>query len=371
MLGAHAHWSWVTAIVESAVWRASTSPDMQVLIVDQDGLILYPERLAGQQQTLPRNTANEATWSVDEEYLSSVAPVPMPPDSGLSWSIMVRQPLETALRPAHHLLYELLGLGVLAALLFTAVAYYLARSLSKPIEQLARTARQVQTQRTGISFPLRHPVREISQLGHSLQGMTDSLLGKERELQEANASLEATVAQRTAALTQANAELLQLATHDALTGVYNRRCLDEKLEECSQFFRRTNRGFALLLIDADHFKSINDTYGHATGDDVLIRLAQLLQLNTRATDFVARYGGEEFAVVLPYSDDDQGPREVAQKIRAGIAAATFDVVGKVTVSIGGAMAQAADSDAATVIERADRQLYQAKQAGRNRVAFSE
>ncbi|WP_179208844.1 MULTISPECIES: cache domain-containing protein [Salinicola] len=85
VLGAHAHWSWVTAIVESAVWRASTSPDMQVLIVDQDGLILYPERLAGQQQTLPRNTANEATWSVDEGYLSSVAPVPMPPDSGLSW----------------------------------------------------------------------------------------------------------------------------------------------------------------------------------------------------------------------------------------------------------------------------------------------
>ena len=138
----------------------------------------------------------------------------------------------------------------------------------------------------------------------------------------------------------------------------------------SQFFRRTNHSFALLLIDADHFKSINDTYGHATGDDVLIRLAQLLQLNTRATDFVARYGGEEFAVVLPYSDDDQGPREVAQKIRAGIAAATFDVVGKVTVSIGGAMAQASESDAAALIERADRQLYQAKQAGRNRGAFS-
>ncbi|CAO1667097.1 sensor domain-containing diguanylate cyclase [Salinicola sp. NYA28a] len=371
VLGAHAHWSWVTSIVESAMFWADTTPDMQVLIVDQDGLILYPKKLAGQQQTLLRDAAEEPAWSADEEYVSSVAPVPMPPDSGLSWSIMVRQPLATALRPAHHLLYKLLGLGVLAALLFTAVAYYLARNLSRPIEQLARAARQVQAHRAGVSFPLHHPVREISQLGHSLQSMTDSLLDKERELQEANASLEATVAQRTVALTQANAELLQLATHDALTGLHNRRCLNEKLEECSLLFRRTNRGFALLLIDADHFKSINDTYGHATGDDVLIRLAQLLQLNTRATDFVARYGGEEFAVVLPCDEDDRGPQEAAQNIRAGIAAATFDVVGKVTVSIGGAMAYASDPDAAALIERADRQLYQAKQAGRNRAAFAE
>lgn len=371
VLGAHAHWSWVTSIVESAMFWADTTPDMQVLIVDQDGLILYPKKLAGQQQTLPRDAAKEPAWSVDEEYVSSITPVPMPLGSDLSWSIMVRQPLATALRPAHHLLYKLLGLGVLAALLFAAVAYSLARNLSKPIEQLARAARQVQAQRTGVSFPLHHPVREISQLGHSLQSMTDSLLDKERELQEANASLEATVAQRTAALTQANAELLQLATHDALTGVHNRRCLDGQLEECSLLFRRTNRSFALLLIDADHFKNINDTYGHSTGDDVLIRLAQLLQLNTRATDFVARYGGEEFAVVLPCDEDDRGPQEVAQNIRAGIAAATFDVVGKVTVSIGGAMAYASDPDAAALIERADRQLYQAKQAGRNRAAFAE
>ncbi|WP_110630274.1 sensor domain-containing diguanylate cyclase [Salinicola salarius] len=371
VLGAHAHWSWVTSIIESAVLRAGTTPDTQVLIVNQDGLVLYPKKLAGQQQILPKNAAEEPAWSADEEYVSSIAPVPMSLGSDLSWSVMVRQPLETALQPAHHLLYKLLGLGVLAAFLFTAVAYYLARNLSKPIEQLARAARQVQDQRTGVSFPLHHPVREISQLGRSLQRMTDSLLGKERELQEANASLEATVAQRTEALTQANAELLQLATHDSLTGVHNRRCLDGKLEECSQLFRRTNRSFALLLIDVDHFKSINDNYGHATGDDVLTRLAQLLKRNTRATDFVARYGGEEFAVVLPCGEDDRGPQEAARNIRAGIAAATFDVVGKVTVSIGGAIAYASDPDAVALIERADRQLYQAKQAGRNRVAFSE
>jgi len=126
----------------------------------------------------------------------------------------------------------------------------------------------------------------------------------------------------------------------------------------------------LLLIDVDHFKHINDTYGHAMGDDVLIQLAQLIQFNTRATDFVARYGGEEFAVVLPYSEGEQGPYVVAQNICAGIAAATFDGVGKVTVSIGVGLVYASDPDAAALIERADQQLYKAKQSGRNQVAIA-
>lgn len=114
--------------------------------------------------------------------------------------------------------------------------------------------------------------------------MTQSLLGKERELQDTNTHLEATVAQRTAALNQANAELLNLASHDALTGVYNRRRFDEKLAEYSLLFQHSGRAFALLLIDADHFKRINDTHGHAVGDDVLRQLAQLTQESTRATD---------------------------------------------------------------------------------------
>lgn len=372
VLGAHANWNWVTGIVESAVVRSGSSPDIEVLIINENGRILYPERLAGQQQILlPERADQRPGWSVDNTYLSGVASVPPPPDTDLSWSIAVRQPLATALQPARVLLYKLLGLGALGALLFAAVAYYLARNLSRPIEQLARAATQVQIHHTGVSFPLHQPVLEIAQLSQSMQNMTDSLLGKERELEAANALLEATVAQRTAALTQANADLMQLATHDALTGVHNRGRLDEKLVECTLLLKRTQQGFALLLIDADHFKSINDIHGHATGDEVLVRLAQLLRRLTRATDFVARYGGEEFAVVIPHSEGEQGPQVVAQKICDGIAATHFDVVGRVTVSIGVALAQASDPDAAALIRRADAQLYLAKQSGRNRVAFTE
>ncbi|SMQ22710.1 diguanylate cyclase (GGDEF) domain-containing protein [Pseudomonas helmanticensis] len=367
VLGAHAHWNWVTHIVESATFsHKSSAPDIEALIIDHDGKVLYPEALMGQQ--LPVSDAKSPGWTVGNGYLTSMVTVPTPSSTQLSWSIAVRQPLETALQPARLLLYKLLIAGVLAAVVFGLVAYYLALYLSRPIEQLARSAKQVQDNQPGAHFPLQHPVREIAQLGQSIDAMTQSLLGKERELQEANASLEATVAQRTAALTQANAELLSLATHDALSGVYNRRRFDEKISEYTLLSRRTGRPFALLLIDADHFKRINDTYGHAIGDEVLQQLAQLIESSLRTTDFVARYGGEEFAVLLPEIAQPDTPEVVAEKIRTAIAAAHFPEVGHVTVSIGVALADPADNSHTALIKRADQQLYQAKAAGRNQVA---
>lgn len=371
VLGAHAHWSWVTRIVDSAV-RKGTMAQVEALIVDHDGKVLYPEQLMGERlpnlPTSQEENSKTPGWSVGNGYLTSVVAVPTPSGTSLAWYIAVRQPLDIALQPARVLLYKLLLLGVLAAIAFGLVAYYLALSLSRPIEQLAKSAKQVQDKQPGATFPLDHPVREIAQLGQSIQGMTQSLLGKERELQDANASLENTVAQRTAALTAANAELLQLASHDALTGVFNRRRFDEKLDEYSLLFQRTGRTFALLFIDADYFKRINDTHGHAVGDDVLCQLARLIQDTTRATDFVARYGGEEFAVLLPDIEAPESPDVVAEKIRAAVADADFATVGKVTVSIGVGLAELTDRTPTALIKRADEQLYQAKGAGRNRVA---
>jgi len=368
VLGAHAHWSWVTRIVESAAFsHKNSAPDIQALIVDHDGKVLYPEALMGQQLAIGDSVL--PGWTAANGYLTSMVTVPTPSGTALSWSIAIRQPLETALQPARMLQYELLILGVFAAIVFGLVAYYLALYLSRPIEQLAHSAKQVQNNQSGAQFQLQHPVLEIAQLGQSIDAMTQSLLGKERELQEANGSLEATVAQRTAALTEANAELLSLATHDGLTGVYNRRRFDEKITEYSLLSRRTGRPFALLLIDADHFKRINDSHGHAVGDEVLQQLATLIQNSVRSTDFVARYGGEEFAVLLPEVAQPDTPEVVAEKIRAAVAEAQFPGVGIVTVSIGLGLADPADNNHTTLIKRADQQLYQAKAAGRNQIAF--
>jgi diguanylate cyclase (GGDEF)-like protein len=371
VLGAHAHWSWVTRIVESAISRNDPDAGIEVLITNQQGGVLYPEQRVGQQQTgtSSQNSSSTPGWSVGDGYLSSVVTVPTPTTTGLAWNIEVRQPLDTALRPARVLLYKLLGLGVIAALVFGVVAYYLALYFSRPIEQLAKTAKRVQANQPDVTFPQQHSVLEIAQLGQSMQSMTQSLLGKERELQEANASLEVTVAQRTQALTLANAELLKLATHDALTGVYNRRRFDQKLAECSLLFERSGRAFALLFIDADHFKRINDTHGHGVGDDVLQQLARIIQHSTRATDFVARYGGEEFAVLLPELQGPHSPEIIAEKIRAAVADAHFESVGQVTVSIGIGLSEPSDANTSALIKRADQQLYRAKALGRNQVAW--
>lgn len=367
VLGAHAHWRWVTQIVDSAVMQKDAVPDLDALIVNFDGKVLYPEALEGEQMP-PANLDKPSGWSTGNGYVTASVAVPSPSNVKVSWYIMVRQPLDVALQPAHVLLYKLLLLGLIAAVVFGLVAYYLASTLSRPIERLARSAKQVQDHRPGAVFPQEHSVLEIAQLGRSLTSMTQSLLSKERELQDANASLEATVAQRTADLTQANADLLQLATHDALTGVFNRRRFDEKLTENSLLFQRTGRTFALLLVDADYFKRVNDTYGHAIGDDVLCQLAVLIENTTRATDFVARYGGEEFAVLLPEVEEPDSPEVVAEKIRKAVEAAVFPTVGHVTVSIGVSVAEPSDRDTSALLKRADMQLYEAKAAGRNRVA---
>jgi len=172
------------------------------------------------------------------------------------------------------------------------------------------------------------------------------------------------------ALSLANQQLELLSVSDSLTGLFNRRRLDEKLREDFLALRRGARIFSLLMIDADHFKQINDTYGHQCGDEVLKRLARLLDDNTRATDFIARYGGEEFAVLMPNTENETDGAVVAEKIRQAVAESTFSNVGKVTVSIGVSCSCSTDASEMDVFRRADRALYRAKEQGRNRVCSS-
>jgi len=370
VLGAHAHWSWVTELVESTVSQQGMQREAEVLIVNARGEVLYPERLIGTRYQ-GDSASGSGNWSDGGDYLTRAVAVESRNGPGLGWFIAVRQPMAVALESAHGLRNQLLLLGVLAAVVFGAVAYRLAQRVSRPIEQLARAAQRLRAGAESFPIPRDQAVREIAQLSQALQEMTRSLLDKERELREANASLELTVEQRTDALTRANEELSRLAARDGLTGVFNRRRFDERLAECQQLFLRGRKPYALLIIDADHFKRVNDNHGHAVGDAVLKQLAQLLQQNTRASDFVSRYGGEEFAVLLPEVGGEQGALAAAEKIRAAVAGAAFAEVGNITISIGLAMASAADGDAGELLKRADHALYEAKRAGRNRVVKAE
>ena len=130
--------------------------------------------------------------------------------------------------------------------------------------------------------------------------------------------------------------------------------------------KRHGQPYAVLFIDIDRFKRINDTYGHETGDEVLRQLAQVLQGAARVTDFVARYGGEEFLVLLP-DTSEAGALTLGEKIRQAVATQSFPVVGEVTVSVGVSVARGADKNEEEVVPRADKALYRAKSEGRNRV----
>jgi diguanylate cyclase (GGDEF)-like protein len=161
----------------------------------------------------------------------------------------------------------------------------------------------------------------------------------------------------------------QNALHDALTGLSNRRAFDEALERAIAREDRQQGRFALLLMDIDHFKKLNDTYGHPAGDAALKNTAATLGQLLRKGDQAARYGGEEFAVILP-GTDAAGAAQLAERVRQGVENARLVVAGarlEVTVSLGVALWPTDGRDADALVEAADRGLYAAKQGGRNRV----
>jgi len=178
--------------------------------------------------------------------------------------------------------------------------------------------------------------------------------------------LEQLVVERTEALEAAIRDLDNLARRDALTGLQNRLSANERLRAEFLRMKRTGRAYSALLLDIDHFKHVNDTFGHETGDHVLKKLAETLQASIRATDFVARFGGEEFLVLLPETEA-QGARTIAEKIRASAAGKDFPGVKRVTISIGVSMASPADGNEDEAVRRADNALYEAKGQGRNKV----
>ena len=163
--------------------------------------------------------------------------------------------------------------------------------------------------------------------------------------------------------------LAHLADHDVLTGLANRRRFENELERHLERCQRHGESGALLLLDLDNFKQVNDTLGHNAGDQLLITIAGLLRRSIRSTDVVARLGGDEFAVLLPDADQD-GARRVAELVveRIGAHAATLDgVARRVTASVGAVTFRAASEHASDILALADMTMYDAKEAGRNQV----
>lgn len=169
-----------------------------------------------------------------------------------------------------------------------------------------------------------------------------------------------------------------LARMDGLTGLYNRREMERILQEEVARHHRYKGSLSLILVDIDHFKAVNDTHGHAAGDEVLKFVAHMLQSSIRAVDYIARYGGEEIAIILPETSA-QDALVLAERLREGIAAHPFVVqrgfddatIIPVTVSIGLASLPAEITTPSSLFEEADKALYSAKRTGRNKAILAE
>jgi diguanylate cyclase (GGDEF)-like protein len=189
-----------------------------------------------------------------------------------------------------------------------------------------------------------------------------------RQFARMRIQLEAIVDDRTRVLSMKTEELERLATHDQLTGLFNRRFADEYLDRRIEEFNRYGRPFALAMVDLDHFKRVNDQQSHAVGDAVLRRIADVLVDRCRETDMVARYGGEEFLLCFPETGANRAV-EICEQLRLAVGAVDWSSLAPgIEVSLSAGVAEMRPAlDRGLLLRAADSKLYQAKEAGRNLV----
>ncbi len=180
-----------------------------------------------------------------------------------------------------------------------------------------------------------------------------------------NDDLEDIIETRTKELKESNEQLKKLAATDALTQISNRAKLNESLHKEIYRVKRFKQNLAIIIIDIDHFKAVNDNYGHNVGDTLLIEFASILKSNTRESDIVGRWGGEEFLIICPETNL-KGAMILAEHLRELISNTQFTTIGNKTASFGVSIYKD-EEDLKTLISRADEALYNAKGKGRDRV----
>ena len=295
---------------------------------------------------------------------------------GIGWGIMVPQPRSEVEAQVRTLIYAQLRWGLVGILLVIVLAVPLARWITRPINQLANAAYRMEENDYQGKLPQisRYVPREMQRLHGYLFKLIGGLQDSRSEIRELNKSLQHKVDEATRQLREANSRLEVLATKDFLTQLSNRRYFEKTLSQKLSDANVDYSSLCIMLIDIDNFKEINDTYGHAAGDAVLVQIAPMLQMNMRASDIVARYGGDEFVIQMQCSAEVGMSR--ARELRAKLESWDFtfqDKVIKTTASIGLLYHEKARTspvghvDIQGLLQKADKAMYEAKRRGRNTV----
>lgn len=287
---------------------------------------------------------------------------------GTPWSLVVAQPLALAYAPVFAVVTRIFVIDLAVVLLFSFLAYEITSAIVRPLEQLSDAARRISQGELEVEIADQQRRDEIGLLTRTFNDMARRLRRNRAEIEQQHRQLR----EQNEQLQQANEVLEQLSITDGLTKLHNHRYFQETLTREIKRVSRTGERLAMLLIDIDDFKALNDRLGHAAGDAVLVRIARILNESVRESDVLARYGGEEFVVLAP-GTDLEGIAYLAEKVRTAVAEASFglDATGeamRVTVSIGVAEY---GGERREFFDTADRALYRAKAAGKNCVAGLE
>ncbi|MFP5258804.1 MAG: diguanylate cyclase [Acidobacteriota bacterium] len=344
-------------VLDAWLREATAGPDGGAVLCDSDGRILAPSAAvatgggwltarvsqqaleAGERGALYRDGAGR-------EMLGASVPL----DRG-GWKLVREQPASLVLA-GYRRQAMWVALGTLATIIVVSpLVLRLCRNLEEPLETLSRYARELRSKDYAASCSLassRAMPREVAELFKAFSDMACQMRGHIDAIE-------------------------RLSVQDALTGLYNRRFLFSGGLKLVSAALRAGQPCACLMLDVDHFKRVNDTFGHQAGDQVLSHLGRLLAGSVRKSDLAARYGGEEFAVLLTGAGLAQG-LELAERIRRGMAEHPSPAAGRtlaVTVSVGVAEARGAaefgEAELDDLLARADAAMYAAKAAGRNTV----
>ncbi|MEZ4354003.1 MAG: diguanylate cyclase [Myxococcota bacterium] len=287
-------------------------------------------------------------------------------DSG--WLLTAETEHAQAFAPAIAIRNQIFAVDVCIVLLFSVLAHRITQAIMKPIKALSDGARRISEGHMNHEIPA--PANRDDELGlltSTFNEMMDRLRSNQLEIEQDRIRL----AEKNEELQHANEILSQLSITDGLTKLHNHRYFQDYLTREIKRVSRTRDPLAMILLDIDDFKQLNDTYGHAAGDEVLTSLAAIMNDTARESDLIARYGGEEFVILMP-NTDLAGAVHLAEKLRMSVESTRL-IIGdgmkpiEITISLGVAVYA---GDRRRFFAEADKALYQAKGAGKNCVIIA-
>lgn len=354
--------------------HAGAMPGMRILLVDQEGRVAAGGGARAStrlDELLPLSgllypsggEISSYTTLQGTRLVGAIASI-----GKTDWHLVAETEHATAFAPAIAITNQIFIVDVCIILLFSVLAYQITVAIMKPIEALSEGAHRISQGQVDYQIPL--PANDDDELGlltRTFNDMMAKLRSNQTEIEQDRFRL----GEKNEELQRANEILSQLSITDGLTKLHNHRYFQDHLTREIKRVSRTKAPLSLILIDIDDFKMLNDTHGHAAGDEVLVSLAAIMNDSARESDLIARYGGEEFVILMP-NTDLPGAVHLAEKIRMAVETTRL-IIGDsmkpidITISLGVALF---DGDRRAFFTNADKALYEAKAAGKNCVIIA-